>query len=444
MISLSEPVLSSAAVEALSELHNEPDWLREQRSEALRLFEALRMPDANDEEWKRLDATRLTLDGIAPGSDEHAPAAGPSELRGDLRSLWDENEPVAARIIQLDGTAVHRWVDESVAQKGVIVTDLHSAAREHKDIVRQHIGSLVRTDEWKYLALHGALWSGGCLVYVPAGVDVELPVEYAVGLSASSLVVFPKLLVIAEADSSVTVILEQASPPLEALSVVSGAVEAFVGRDARVRFVEAQRWGRGVQHFGTARARVEKGGSFQSISLGIGATLTKARLDVSLPDEGGRAELLGLFIGDEDQHFDYDTRQDHEGAKTESDLLFKAALDGTSSFAWTGVVDIGETASASAANQTSRNLLLSDKASASPTPVLEISAHDVARCSHGATVGPVDPEQIFYLQSRGIPAEEVERMLVEGFYSEVLERVPSDQLKERVRRLLKHKLRIGD
>ncbi len=432
--------ISRRAVEELSARHDEPDWLRKRRLDAWRLFEEAPMPDPLSEEWKRTDATLLTLDGLVAAGESHAPIDSPAGLTGEIRSLWDEREEVAGRLLQHEGDVVHRALDADLERRGVIVADLNTATREHKDIVREHLSSLVSPGEWKYLALHEAVWSGGCFVYVPEGVEVELPVEYSVGLSTPRLALFPRLLIVAAPNSSVTVIQEQTSPALDGLNIVSGAAEVFAGPGARVRFVEVQRWGSSVQHFSTARATLARDASFQSISLGLGGALTKARLDVLLSEEGAHAELLGLFIGDADQRFDYDTRQDHIAPRTTSDLLYKAALNGSASFAWTGVVDIRDTASQSAANQTSRNLLLSDKASASPTPVLEISAYDVQRCSHGATVGPVDQEQIFYLQSRGIPHDEAERMLVEGFYSEVLERVPSERLQQRVRRVLTGKL----
>jgi Fe-S cluster assembly protein SufD len=222
-------------------------------------------------------------------------------------------------------------------------------------------------------------------------------------------------------------------------NVISGAVEVIAREGAHVRFVDVQRWSPHAQVFATMRASLAKDASFQAILLGLGGGLTKSRLDVRLEGEGSRADLLGLFFGDGRQQFDYDTRQDHIAPRSESDLLFKAALSDRAAIAWNGVVDVRATASQSAANQTSRNLLLSDKASASPTPILEISAYDVARCSHGATVGPVDHEQLFYLQSRGIPAEEAERMLVDGFFAEVLERVPSERLQERVWKVLESK-----
>lgn len=397
------------------------------------------MPDPLSEEWKRTDATRLTLDGLLPSAPSRGAIAGAAELPKELRSLWDEREELAGRIVQHDSDIVYRALDEKLAAQGVVLTDLHTAAREHEALVREHLESLVPPVEWKYLSLHGALWSGGCLVYVPQGVEVELPIEYAAGVTTQGLASFPHLLIVAEANSKVTVVQEGTSPTLDKLNVIAGAVEVIVKEGAQVRFVDVQRWGRNVQDFSTMRASLAKDASFQAILLGLGGGLTKSRLDVLLKEEGARAELLGLFFGDSDQHFDYDTRQDHVAPRTESDLLFKAALTDRAAFVWNGVVDVRKTASQASANQTSRNLLLSDTASASPTPILEISAYDVLRCSHGATVGPVDREQVFYLQSRGIPHDEAERMLVDGFFAEVLERVPSERLRRRVAKVLAEK-----
>ncbi len=432
--------LSSGAVEALSARYGEPDWLLAHRLEAWRLFEEAPMPDPFSDEWKRIDVGGLTLDGILPYAPARGAIDGPGRLPEDLRSLLDEREEVAGRLVQHDSGVVYHSLDESLASRGVILTDLHTAAQEHPRIAREHLFSTVSPAEWKYLALHGALWSGGCLLYVPKDVEIELPVEYVAGLTTPRLALSPHLLVVAERNSKVTVIQESASPAMEELTVVTGAVEIVAREGAQVRFVDVQRWGRGVQDFATMRASLSRDASFQSILLGLGGSLTKARLDVRLDGEGAQTELLGLFFGDGDQHFDYDTRQDHIAPRTESDLLFKSTLNDRASLAWKGIVDVGKSASQAAANQTSRNLLLSDQASAAPTPVLEISTYDVQRCSHGATVGPVDREQIFYLQSRGVPADEAERMLVEGFFSEVLERVPSERLKARVQADLHSKL----
>ena len=422
--------LSREAVEQLSARFDEPDWLLGRRLEAWRLFEEAPMPEPLSDDWKHTDASRLTLDGLLP----YAP---PKDTDKDSTGGRDE---AMGRLIQRDSEVVGRSLDESLTRQGVILTDLHTAAKEHAEIVREHLHSVVTPAEWKYLSLHGALWSGGCLLYVPQDVEIELPIEYSVSLATPGLALFPHLLIVAEANSKVTVIQEEVSPAIDGLNVVSGAVEVIAKDGAEVRFVDVQRWGASVQNFSTIRASLGRSASFQPILLGFGAAITRTRLDVLLQEDGSRAELLGFFFGDADQQFDYHTLQDHIAPHTNSDLLFKSTLTDRSAMAWNGVVNVRETASQSSANQTSRNLLLSDKASASPTPILEILAHDVLRCSHGATVGPVDEEQTFYLQSRGIPHDEAERMLVEGFFSEVLERVPSEGLQRRVRAVLHSKL----
>ncbi len=432
--------LSRRTVEELSAWHEEPEWLLRRRLEAWRLFEEAPMPDALSEEWRHTDVARLTLEGLLPYAPARAAVESPAGLPRELRSLWDEREGLAGRVVQHDSDVVHVTLDRELARRGVVVSDLHTAAREHPEIVREHLFTAVSPGEWKYLSLHGAFWSGGALVYVPAGVEVDLPIEYATGLTTPRLGMFPHLLIVAEPNSKVTIVQEGTSPALTGLNVVSGAVEVIAGEGAQVRFVDVQRWGPSVQDFATMRAWLGKSASLQAILLGLGGSLTKSRLDVLLREEGAETELLGLFFGDRDQHFDYDTRQDHIAPHTTSDLLFKSTLNDRARMVWHGVVDVRKTASQAAANQTSRNLLLSDQAGASPVPILEISAYDVLRCSHGASVGPVDEEQIFYLQSRGIPADEAERMLVEGFYSEVLERVPSERLQQRVRRVLESKL----
>jgi len=430
--------LSQAAVKALAARFGDPEWLLKRRLEAWRLFEEAPMPDPLSEEWRRTDTSNMSLDGIAPFADRHEAINNVAGLPPELAAFLDEKEALAGRVIQHDSDVVYESLSQELTAKGVIVSSLQTAAREHEEIVRESLFTAVTPAEWKYLGLHGALWSGGCLVYVPQGVEVELPIEYVVGLTAERTGCFPHLLIVAEPNSKVTVIQEDISA--EITGIVAGAVEVIARDGSNVRFVDVQRLGKRVQNFTTMRALMSKDASFQGTLLGLGGELTKTRLDVRMTGEGSETELLGLVFGDDEQHFSYDTRQEHIGKRTESDLLFKSVLDDSASFSWNGVVEIRKGAGEAGANQTNRNLLLSDKASASPTPILEISAYDVARCSHGATVGPLDDELIFYMQSRGIPAKEAQEMLVDGFFSEVLDRVPSERVQDRVRAVLETKL----
>ena len=235
--------LSRQAVEELSARFDEPDWLLKRRLEAWRLFEEAPMPDPLSEEWKRTDASLLTLDGLLPFGQPRAVIEAADGLPSELRSLWDAEDELAGRLIQHDSDVVHTSLDEELARQGVILTDLHAAAREHADLVREHLFSAVSPAEWKYLSLHGALWSGGGFVHVPEGVEVALPIAYAIGLTTPQIGCFPHLLIVAEPNSKVTVIQDATSPALEGLSVVPGAVEIIARDGAQVRFIDMQRWG---------------------------------------------------------------------------------------------------------------------------------------------------------------------------------------------------------
>ncbi|MDZ4278242.1 MAG: Fe-S cluster assembly protein SufD, partial [Dehalococcoidia bacterium] len=217
--------LTRDAVEELSARYQEPEWLLKRRLEAWRLFEEAPMPDPLSDEWKRTDVERMTLEGIAPVAPPRPAIEAPDELPPELRSLWDEREELAGRLVQHDSDVVYSELAGGLAERGVIVSGLQGAARDHEALVREHLLSAVSPGEWKYPALHGALWSGGCLVYVPKDVEVELPIEYAIGMTEPRIGLFPHLLIVAERHSKVTVIQEATSPELDGLNVVAGAVE---------------------------------------------------------------------------------------------------------------------------------------------------------------------------------------------------------------------------
>ncbi len=437
------PGLSAEAVREIARTRDEPSWLRERRLAAWERFQALPMPDPYQEEWRRLDHSRIGVNGVRPFAGAPGPVSRPADLPAAMRAPWDEREETAGRVLQHNSEVVHQGLDETLRAQGVVFSDLHTAARDHEGLVRERLGTVVPDGEWKYVALNAALWSGGAFVYVPRGVEIELPLTFGVGVTEPGLAVFPRLLVIAERDARVTLIDEAWSPTLEGRGFASGVVELFADDGAAIRYVNVQRWGRHVNNFATIRARLGRDAQFLAIMVGIGGDITRHTLEVTLDQPGARSEFLGVSFGDGSQHFDYTTLQDHIAEHTVSDLLFKAALKDRAQDVWYGVVRIRPTAHNAEANQTSRNLLLSDHARAAPIPILEIEAWDVTRCSHGATAGPVDPEQLFYLQSRGIPRPEAERLLVEGFFADVLERIPSEALRGRVARALDEKLAGG-
>jgi Fe-S cluster assembly protein SufD len=421
------PGLAAADVTAVSARRNEPDWLAALRREAWRLYESLELPDPGDEEWRRTNVREVRFPPVRALSAS-APVAGREQLPASVRAAWDD-EPSAARLVQQDSDVVYARVADELRARGVVICDLHTAAVEHEAIVREHLLTLVPAGEWKFLALNAALWSGGAFVYVPRGVEATLPVQLLTAVGAQGLAVFPRALVVAERESRLVLIDESVSP---GAGFVSGAVELFLGDGATVEYYDINRWGADVYNFKTTRATLGRDATLTFLAAGIGSKLTKQRIDVEMPASGARAQLLGVIFGDGQQHFDYNTRQEHTGDHTVSDLQFKSALTDSASLVWYGVTRINPTASAAEANQTSRNLLLSEHAKAAPIPILEIEARDVAKCSHGATAGPVEEGELFYLESRGIPHDVAERMLVEGFFADVIDRIPNPGLRNRV------------
>jgi Fe-S cluster assembly protein SufD len=207
-----------------------------------------------------------------------------------------------------------------------------------------------------------------------------------------------------------------------------------------VEYYSVNRWGDNVYNFNTVRAILGRDAEFTGVAAGIGSKLTKMRFDVEMPQAGARTELLGVTFGNEDQHFDYNTLQNHVGSHTISDLQFKSALTDSASLVWYGITRINPPAGGSEANQTSRNLLLSEHAKAAPIPILEIQAHDVSKCSHGATAGPVDENELYYMESRAIPRRTAEQMLVEGFFATVTDRIPNADVRESIMDAVAEKL----
>jgi Fe-S cluster assembly protein SufD len=394
------PSITSATladVEAISAEANEPEWLLERRRVAWRFFETMSLPDPGDEEWRRTDVRAIPIDGLKPD---------------------------AAALTLADAAALKA--------QGVIFTDLQTAAREHGDLVQKYLGDAVRAGEWKYLALNAALWDGGAFLYVPKDVEARAPVQLNQAMASAGRVVFPRTLIVVERNARVVIVDEAQSADGGEPSFVSGAVEIYAGDGAQVDYYSVNRWGDSVYNFNTVRAMLGRDAEFTGVAAGIGSKLTKMRLDVEMPQAGARTQLLGVTFGNKSQNFDYNTLQNHIGQHTISDLQFKSAMTDSASFVWYGVTRINPTAGGSEANQTSRNLLLSKHAKAAPIPILEIQAHDVSKCSHGATAGPVDENELFYMESRAIPRATAEQMLVEGFFATVTDRIPNADVRRRI------------
>ncbi len=409
--------------EALAALPASSPFIADVRKQAFQEFLALPIPSQETEEWRYTDLSDFDL-SFAP----FAAGGGPESLAGT--QILNETGIVGERAglqIQRNSEVVSTRAADPLAEKGVIFCDLDRAILEHPDLVEPHLHTLVPTSRTKFTALHAAFRTGGTFLYVPPAVTVELPLQTLTYLDADGAAVFPHTLMVVGQDAEVTFIDRYASPALgRALSVA--VTEIHAGPASRVRYVSLQDWGSGVTHLGVVRSRLGRDVDFRSVAVGFGASLARAEAEAELAEPGAFSEMLGIFFADETQHFDHRSVQDHVAPNCKSDLLYKGALKGHSRAVYSGWVHVRKEAQKTDAMQTSRNIVLSDRAKADAIPNLEIEANDV-KCGHAASVGPVDEDTIFYLTSRGIPREEAEKLIVTGFFQEVLDRVQIEQVR---------------
>jgi Fe-S cluster assembly protein SufD len=412
---------TKAAVEELSSLHREPDWLRASRLTSFGIYEGLAVPDTKrQEDWRQVDLKGLDLDAYAPFQQPNgsAPAGAIENVGATLRQRGTSPAVVS--------------LSPELARQGVILMPLAEAARVHPELVQRYLFTGVKPARDKFSALHAALFSGGSFLYVPDGVTIDEPLVSQFWSAGSGAAVLPHSLVIAGKGSRFQYVDEFLSADRQETALASGSVEIFLEEGGDVGYVALQHWSIKTWQFANQRFQLGRDSHLKVVDVALGGQMARMRVEAILEGPGSSADLKGLFFGTGDQVFDFRTLQDHVGPHTTSDLLFKGALRDRARSTYVGVVRVEPEARGSSSNQANRNLLLSEKAKATSEPILEILNNDILRCSHGATVGPVDPEHLFYLESRGIPHPIAERMLVQGFLGEVLDRLPVAQVREAV------------
>lgn len=432
--------LDVAAVERVGA--NEPQWLRERRQHAWEVYERTPMPTTRLEEWRYTNLKKkLDLDALR-FSDAEALSSDPTTWPPQLRAAMDEDREASGHIVIIDGHVVHADVDEGLAAKGVILESLHDAITNHEVLVQEHLATeAVPAEEGKFAALNAALWNDGIFLFVPRGVRLEQPVRVTRWLSEAGTAYFSRVLIVAESASQVSYVDEVLSDDFESQTYTSTAVELIARNGAQVQYVGVQRLGRGVFYQSVQRTLAERDAKLDTLNVALGASVTRVDLNARLLGPGANSDMLGLYFGDGDQHFDFNTSQDHVAPNTFSDLLYKGALDGASRAAFRGIIRVLPGAQGTDAYQTNRNLLLSPDSRADSLPNLEIEADDV-KCSHGATVGQLDAEAKFYLMSRGLSLVQAERLVVLGFLGEVLAKLPLGGVVDKVTRVIEQKLAL--
>jgi Fe-S cluster assembly protein SufD len=418
-----------------SDIRAAGDGVASYRTLAWNAFKRHSLPDTTQEAWRRTDIHHLPTDKFKLAlDDQHELPA----VRGDLLKPLVADQH-GGQIILTPGAAKVD-LDEKVAQKGVIFTDLRTAEQNHPDLLARMIGKTVNVEEGKFSALAGALAQNGVVLYVPRGVVVEEPLHSVLWGPGANLAHVSHILVFVDEGASVTYVHESASPDdMASNSMHAGIVEIQVMQNASMRFVELQSWGRHVWNFSHERARVERGGNLDWIFGAIGSRLTKNFSELDLAGEGAQGRMSGFYFTDGTQHLDHDTQQNHFAPHTTSDLLFKGALKGKSRSVWQGMIYVAPGAQKTDGYQANRNLVLSEGARADSIPGLEILADDV-RCTHGATVGKLEQEPLFYLKSRGISQAEAEKIVVEGFFDPIFQRIPFEGVRERFQEYIANKM----
>ena len=433
--------IGAEVVEVLSGFKGEPAWLKEKRLEAWRAFEKTPMPTLRDEAWRYTDISDVRIEDFVP----YAPspdASSEQDLPDAVQALIREGEENSALLVQHNSESAYTRVDEELLQKGVVFTDLHTALIDHEDLIKEKLFGLVPLDYDKFAALSAAVFSGGSFLYVPRGVQVEVPIQSYRWLDVVGSIM-PRTLIVVEEGASVTYIDEYASADGKEPAFSNGAVELYVGEGANLRYVSLQNWERNVLHFNTIRSSTEKDATINSLVVSLGSQLSRTNVEAGLTAAGGDSEMLGLYFADSNQVIDHHTLQDHISPNAHSDLLYKGALRDESLTVFSGLIRVEPGAQKTDAYQTNRNIILgTDDAFAVSLPNLEIMADDV-KCSHGSTTGQVDETELFYLMSRGIPRHEAEKLVVFGFFGEVTSRVPLRGLKEKLDRAIEGKIGLG-
>jgi Fe-S cluster assembly protein SufD len=421
------PPLTDIQVEAIGRETGEPGWMVDLRRAAFELYRRMAMPSPAADAWRRTDLLRfpfseLNLEALAvSGKTKRVPAAWLKPAAGARTGGQ----------LALDDRDVHTaTLDEDFIRAGVIFMPFSQAVRDHPDLVRRLMGSIIPATADIFTALNSILWDTGFLLHVPKGVKVDKPLHSLLWSSGEGLRAW-RLLINVEEDAEVSLLHEVASPERSEAAARLDIVEMIVHPGATLRFFMTQAWGGNVVRVAHEKAAVHRGGRLFWGNAHCGARSTKVFSTLELIGEGASAQWSGLQLLDGDQRADLTTAQNHMAPKTVSDLLNKCVLSGASQSSVSGMVRVEPEADGTDGYEGNRILILSDRAKAEALPGLEILSDDV-RCSHGVSIGGLDPEEVFYLRSRGIPEAESKALLVEGFLEGMLHRIPDEEIRQRM------------
>jgi len=405
-------------------------WLKEKRQASREAFNSFPLPHRGLHLWRYTNPAKFLVnqDNI---TDTH------------LAKRYDDIEKMALShlkqgrlsglITDLDGREIKLYGIDKLTKKDVVVSTISDAIDRHQNLVEEHLYQLISRKTGKFEAMNGALFHDGIFIYIPDDTTIEEPLHLLHETGGKNTTHFPRLLIIVGRNAGLTVIDEYgggSSDMEQGISYTNGAVEIFGLENSYIRYISLQRQEMDARLFLTHRAAIKRGATMLTIPLVFGGSISKQNFGVILNGEGAESNMYGLLFGSAYQHFDNHTLHHHAVGNTLSNIDFKVVLKDRAISAYTGLIRIDKNAKACEAYQENRNLLLNKGTKAQTIPELEILNEDV-KCSHGATIGPIDPMSVFYLTSRGIDPAEAVKMIISGFVASTLGRIPGD-LKERI------------
>lgn len=419
-------------VQALSKSKNEPAWLTEFRSDALEQAAQLELP--------KIEKMRLDRWNIGPYGQYKAPKTLQSidELPANIRQYF-QAEDASNVIIQHNSGVVFTHLSDELAAQGVIFTDLETAAREHGELVRQHLMQVVEPSENRLTALHASLWSGGVFIYIPKNVVVEQPLQAFYVTDDSEALFCPHILIVADLNSSVSYVDTVISEGEGKSRVFSGIAEVVCKPGSKVQFATVHHLGKDTTDLSFRRASVDNDASVQWIvgEMNMGDTMS----DTSsiLKGNGSNSDAKVICVGTGDQKLNITTRAVHFGRSSSSDMLTRAVMRDESSAIINGITKIEKGATNAHGEQTERVLMLSPAARGDANPILLIDEDEVT-AGHAASAGQVDKFQLYYLMSRGISREEATKLIIYGFLEPIVSQIPIPKLEERLGEFVERKL----
>jgi len=428
---LTQAGLTQEALKALSDRFDEPDWLRKKRQHAFERYEALGIPQTRYTKIRSLD-----LDSFLPYSE--AAELDLSKAPSIVSELIEAKTDADAYGIQVD-SSINQWqVAEELKSKGVIFCDLHTAVKEHAELMQKYLMQDLFKLQIKFEAMHAAFWSGGVFVYVPKNVELETPLHMLNLHQGQHAGMFNHILIVAEQGSRVTFMEENYALNRDAVALHTGGVEVWAMDGAHVQVGSIQNWNEKTYSFGTRRGRAHKDASVDWTLGWLGGRLTMSHLSNELAGAGAAAYDVQMSYSHRKQHFDISSNLVHQVPDTNGEVRVRNVLRNKSRSVFSGLIRIEPGAQRSNAYQSQRALILNPGARNDASPSLEINANDV-RCTHAASASQLDDERLFYLRSRGLDEDQAKKAIVDGFFQPTVDNINMPVARERLERLIDEK-----